>query len=317
MPYPPLQSIDPGDVCATEEVTLADRMSVEVLTSSAPPRPTLVLLSGLDAGRTLRLVQGVNVVGRIEDVEVTLADDSVSRRHCEILVEPDGSAYIRDLGSTNGTFVDDRRTGDRAVALRDGDLVRLSGSVLLKFAWQDEVEEAVQRNLYNAAVRDGLTGLYNKRYLMERFEQEFAWATRNGRPLSVVVFDLDHFKQVNDVHGHDAGDEVLRQVARCVLSTIRREDVLARFGGEEFVLLMRETDVFRAIDVAERVRHSIGRTPVYFMGKKISVTTSIGVAHSRERGVEACADVFSRADQRLYQAKRGGRDQVVASDTAE
>lgn len=300
--------------CPTEEVTLADVSPKEFMGSAAPAKPALVLLSGLEAGRSYPLQVGPNRVGRQEEVDVVLDDDSVSRTHCTIYVAPDGGVMVQDNGSTNGTMVEEERIEGRPRALEDGDLIRLSASVVLKFTWQDEVEEAVQRNLYNAAVRDGLTGVYNKRYLRERFEQEFAWAARNDRPLSVVVFDLDHFKRVNDTFGHDAGDAVLREVASRVQACIRREDVLARYGGEEFVLLMRETDVYRAIEVSERVRSSIRQTPVRAGEVRIPVTTSIGVATSRERDVESCHDLFTKADRRLYVAKKGGRDRVVAAD---
>ena len=303
-----------GGPCPTDEVTLADVSPKVLLSAGAQSQPALVLLSGIEAGRSFRLRVGRNRLGRNEDFDVVLDDDSVSRAHCEIIVAPDGGAQVRDLGSTNGTMVDEERIGMGVRIMKDGELVRLSASVVLKYTWQDEVEEAVQRNLYNAAVRDGLTGVFNKRYLMERFEQEFAWASRNGRPLSVVIFDLDHFKRVNDTFGHDAGDAVLKEVARRAAATIRREDVLARYGGEEFVLLMRETDLYLAMDVSERLRKSLRRTPVDVGSALIPVTASIGIASSRDRGVESASDIFQAADRRLYVAKESGRDRLVAAD---
>ncbi len=300
--------------CPTEEVTLADVSPKHSVSSAAQSQPALVLLSGLEAGRSFRLRIGRNRLGRNEDFDVVLDDDSVSRAHCEIVVAPDGGALVRDLGSTNGTMVDEEGIGEGVRMMADGELIRLSASVVLKYTWQDEVEEAVQRNLYNAAVRDGLTGVFNKRYLMERFEQEFAWATRNGRPLALVIFDLDHFKRVNDTFGHDAGDAVLREVAGRAGVAIRREDVLARYGGEEFVLLMRETDLYLAMDVSERIRKALRRNPVEAGAASIPITASIGIATSRDRGVETTNDLFQIADRRLYVAKQTGRDRLVAAD---
>ncbi len=300
-----------------EEDTIADRTSVLSIDSTerSPSRPVLTLLTGLDAGAVLRLRRGENVIGRVKGAHVVVPDDSVSRRHCSIWVGDGHNAIMRDLGSTNGTLVDNRMLRRDTAELRDGASIRLSGSVHMKFNWQNEVEEAVQRNLYNKAVRDGLTGLHNKRYFLERFEQEFTWAVRNDRSLSVLVLDLDHFKNINDTHGHDAGDEVLRRVAARIGACIRREDILARFGGEEFVLLLRETDAARALEVAQRIVEAVRATSVAHGGDAISVTVSAGLAHTREPSVETCADLFARADRRLYAAKLAGRDRVEAADS--
>lgn len=312
--HPEVHSFD--EVFPTEEETLADRtsvLSIEALEHS-PCRPVLTLLTGLDAGSVIRLSPGSNTLGRVQGCDVQIADDSVSRRHCAIEIGRDRQAVIRDLGSTNGTLVGDQMLRNAAAPLSEGASIRLSGSVHIKFSWQNEVEEAVQRSLYNKAVRDGLTGLHNKRYFSDRFEQELTYALRNGRALSLVVFDLDHFKRINDTFGHDAGDEVLRRVASRIGACIRREDVLARFGGEEFVLLLRETEQTRAIEVAERIVGAVRRRPVRFGNQRIPITVSAGVALSSERNVACCADLFSRADRRLYAAKHAGRDRVVARD---
>ncbi len=297
----------------TDEVTVADRVE-RLQIPMDRRRPTLTLLSGIEAGRQFALAQGRTILGRGSEADVVLDEDGVSRQHCAIDVYSGGQAFITDLRSTNGTGVDGQVVGDAAIPLTDGALLALGGSLTLKFALRHEVEEKVQHSLYNAAVRDGLTGLYNKRYLQERMEQEFAWALRNGRPLSILVVDLDFFKRVNDQHGHPAGDEVLRVAAGRMQEGLRREDVLARFGGEEFVILMRETPAQRGWEVGQRVAEAVRRAPVHFGALRIPITASMGLASSEEPRVLRVADLFARADRRLYKAKSNGRNQVVARD---
>jgi two-component system cell cycle response regulator len=295
------------------EDTMADESISDLLgLSPQTSRPVLTVLTGLDAGRTLVLESsGDNVLGRSPQVRFSLDDDSVSRRHCTVEVRPGQTPRIRDLGSTNGTHVNGEPVTDDGLVLQEGDRIQLSASVVLKFGWKDDLEEAVQRRLYHSAVRDALTGTYNKRYFMDRLKTEFAWALRNARPLTCLVFDLDHFKRINDTWGHAAGDEVLRAVAARALRLVRTEDVLCRFGGEEFVLLMRETPMPIALEVAQRIRRQVAGTPVTFDGADIPVTLSAGLASSDEAGMETGQDLFMVADNRLYDAKAGGRNRVV------
>jgi len=294
-----------------DEKTISDSgMSAEQLLDDTP-RPSMVVLTGMDAGRIHRLDNGRNVIGRTMECGLFLSDESVSRRHAEVDIR-DGMALVRDMGSTNGTKINGVEIGKIAQRLQDGDQIQLSSTIVLKFTWQHPLEEALQRSLYHSAVRDGLTGLYNKRFLIERFEQEFAYATRHDRPLSVLVFDLDHFKAVNDNFGHAAGDAMLQAVANLVRESIRHEDVLGRFGGEEFVLLMRETLLETGIAVAERIRRDVACLVVPHEGQEVQVTTSIGVSSSTEHGVESAMDLFIRADRRLYEAKEAGRNRIRA-----
>jgi diguanylate cyclase (GGDEF)-like protein len=297
---------------APDENTVADGSIVsELAAAEGQARPTLTVLTGLDAGKALTLGRGSSTLGRSPSVTVTLDDDSVSRRHCRIDVPTLGAPSIVDMGSTNGTSVNGERVPPEGTTLQEGDKIQLSASVVLKFGWKDDLEEAVHRRLYHSAVRDALTGTYNKRYFMDRLATEFAWACRNARPLACLVFDLDHFKRINDTWGHAAGDAVLRSVAGRVQRLVRTEDVLCRFGGEEFVLLMRETPPAIASDVAERIRKQVGASPVTWNGGDIPVTLSAGLATSDEAGLETGQDLFMLSDSRLYDAKSGGRNRVV------
>jgi diguanylate cyclase (GGDEF)-like protein len=295
-----------------DENTVADGSILTALSEGGgQARPTLTVLTGLDAGKAVVLEPGRYTLGRSPSVTVTLDDDSVSRRHCCIDVPPMGAPTIVDMGSTNGTSVNGDRVPPDGLTLQEGDKIALSASVVLKFGWKDDLEEAVQRRLYHSAVRDALTGTYNKRYFTDRLETEFSWACRNARPLACLVFDLDHFKRINDTWGHAAGDAVLRGVAGRVQRLVRAEDVLCRFGGEEFVLLMRETSTRVAAEVAERVRRQVAASPITWGTQDIPVTLSAGLAASTEPGLESGQDLFVLADGRLYEAKSSGRNRVV------
>ncbi len=183
--------------------------------------------------------------------------------------------------------------------------------VIRQIRSQQHLEEAC-RELEMLANTDVLTGLPNRRFLLDRLNEEAAEADRFGRPLSFVLLDVDHFKRVNDRCGHPAGDEVLRQVARLLRAGLRRYDVAARFGGEEFAILLPGTGSEVAREVAERARRCLAGSDIEIAEDEIlRVTASFGVAERRPG--EPVAELVRRADDALYRAKEEGRDRVVAS----
>jgi diguanylate cyclase (GGDEF)-like protein len=269
---------------------------------------TLTVLQGTDVGAMFQLNKEASVLGRDPAVEVTIEDDSVSRNHARI-TQREGIYEIEDLGSTNGTYVAGALVSGR-VRLLDG--VRLQvGHTLLRFALQDDVEQAAAKRIYEMSVRDGLTGVYNRRYFEERLAAEFAFAQRHATGLSVILADIDHFKKVNDTWGHHAGDTVLRRVAVELQAGVRTEDVVARFGGEEFAILARGIDVEGARMFAERVRVIIQRAVITWESDRIPVTMSLGVAHNLGNAVvEKPEMLVIAADMALYSAKHAGRNKV-------
>jgi two-component system cell cycle response regulator len=282
--------------------------------SATERSPFLLVLSGPQVGELHRLTpELVTVIGR-GDADLRVRDDGVSRRHCSI--QPRGhGALLLDLGSANGTFVDGERVGERL--LSNDDRFQIGTSTTFKFSIADELEAAVQRKLVEAALREPLTGLYNRRHFQERFAAEVAVAHRHGRPLSLLLADVDHFKRVNDKHGHLAGDEVLKTVARALTQGIRIEDILARFGGEEFVVLAREADAAAAMALAERLRQLVEVAQTCWESGDdvpigIPVTVSIGVAQLGPDQNER--DLFQRADGAAYEAKKLGRNRVLLAD---
>jgi diguanylate cyclase (GGDEF)-like protein len=269
-------------------------------------RPWLVVVSGNDSvGKMYPLKDGITI-GRSPQCDVPLDEDGVSRRHARIEQTADGAVELVDLDSSNGTFIN----GDAVsrAALRDGDKIQIGPTTILKFSYQDDLDEALQRNLYESATRDPLTRAANRKSFDEALARELAFAGRHARSLSVVAFDVDHFKRVNDTHGHAAGDHVLRRLAEIVAVKIRSEDLFARVGGEEFTLLLRDIEGEGARQCAERLRSAVESATFEHDGVKIPVTISAGVA-TWAKGVTGQA-LLKAADLRLYEAKQGGRNRV-------
>jgi two-component system cell cycle response regulator len=198
----------------------------------------------------------------------------------------------------------------RSSLLRDGDKVEIGATTILKFTYSDELEEAFHNRMYEAALRDGLTLAYNKRHFLERMSAELAYARRHRTPLTLLMLDIDHFKSVNDGHGHPAGDYVLATLARLVMTALRAEDVFARYGGEEFAVLCRGVTLDQAALLAERLRSTIEAAVFEYQRRRIPITTSIGVASLRDPAGDATR-LIADADGALYEAKRSGRNRVV------
>ncbi len=270
--------------------------------------PFLVVLAGNSAGRSFRLDTGSCTIGRSTDADFLLDDEGISRKHARVALGPDGRMRVKDLKSTNGTFVNDEKVDSRV--LESGDRIRLGAATTIRYALEDEVEANVRQRLFNSATHDPLTGVQNKRAFDDQAVRALAYARRHKSPLSLVIFDIDHFKSVNDNHGHQVGDEVLKSVARRVLEAIRLEDTLCRVGGEEFAIVLPGIDQENALLAADRVRTIISRDPFESAAGDLDISISLGVATFdavQHPNVESF--VFS-ADQFLYQAKRSGRNCV-------
>jgi diguanylate cyclase (GGDEF)-like protein len=261
-------------------------------------------------GRMMKLDKGELVMGRAVDAQLQVEDDGISRKHCKIAAAPNGAYQLVDLGSTNGTFLNGIKVN--VATLQDGDKIQIGANTVLKFSLQDQLEEQYQRSIYESATRDGLTRVFNKKYFLDTLRKEFAYCLRHRVPLSLVMIDLDHFKDVNDTYGHPAGDFVLQQVAQKLSDTVRQEDLFARYGGEEFCLMLREAAADKALRCAERCRRAVGSAPFVFNGTPISVTISLGVATLLDAEYAQPEDLLAAADTYLYRAKAGGRDRVDA-----
>lgn len=277
-------------------------------TGSDPEQACLVLIypAGAELGKRYELAKKQEVViGRGGDCDIQVDRDSVSRRHAKVVRAGNGWS-VQDLGSTNGSYVNDGQITQ--CSLRDGDLLKI-GNAIFKFLVGGNVETAYHEEIYRMTIIDGLTQAYNQRYFLENLEKEIPRCTRHQRPLSLVMFDIDHFKKINDDHGHLTGDYVLRELARRVRTRVRKEEVFARYGGEEFALTLPETNREQAIKVSEDLRRLVSAEPFDFEGDRIPVTISLGVGTI---AAEVSAEAFIKmADDNLYKAKRSGRNRVV------
>ncbi|HZH04325.1 MAG TPA: GGDEF domain-containing protein [Myxococcaceae bacterium] len=295
---------EPNDTTVNEVVR-------SLVTHTRPLRPTLLVISSsVQTGKMFLLEKETQVIGRSADSDIWVNDESVSRQHAR--VEVCGAVVqLVDLASKNGTFCNgERLTGSRVLA--DGDTLQVGTQTVFKFRFQDSLDEALQKNLYESATQDGLTRLFNKKFFLETLNKEFAYSIRHDLPLSLLMMDVDHFKAVNDTHGHPCGDHVLSRLAAELTDAIRTEDVLARYGGEEFALLLKQCPHALAQGVAERLRGLAQDLDVHFNQKKIKITLSIGVATSIDGGFEDAEGFLRVADHGLYRAKQSGRNRVVA-----
>jgi diguanylate cyclase (GGDEF)-like protein len=264
-----------------------------------PPGPGMGKRTPLEAAQL--------VVGRGADSDLQLDRDSVSRKHARFM-RHDGEWCVEDLGSTNGTFVGEEAVTSGRRSLKDGDLVKV-GNFIFKFLTGGNVETAYHEEIYRMTIYDALTEAANKRYFVEFLDRELARCTRHKRPLSLVMFDIDHFKQINDQRGHLTGDHVLRELSKRIRGRIRRDELFARYGGEEFAVVLPEADRTSAMAFAEQVRQLVAREDFEFEGERFGVRVSLGVATT---DVITDPQAFIKiADDNLYKAKRQGRDRVI------
>ncbi|HXX67343.1 MAG TPA: GGDEF domain-containing protein [Polyangiaceae bacterium] len=276
------------------------------------PRATLTVISGEGAGRGIALTQRRTLIGRSPAADLRLEDAAISRSHAHVIVKEDGYV-LEDLGSTNGTFLRGVRVLHTPLAA--GDRFQLGPKVVVRLAVADQLERELLTRLVESSTRDALTGAYNRRFFDQRLEAELGFARRHGTKVAVLVLDLDQFKLINDAHGHEAGDHVLRAVADAVSRALRIEDLVARYGGDEFVILARAVTHLDAFRLAERVRAAMASLEIALAsGERVAIMASIGVARNTECPAPCtAAAIMKLADTRVYRAKASGRNSICAT----
>jgi diguanylate cyclase (GGDEF)-like protein len=266
--------------------------------------------SQADIGQRHVLKSPLTRIGRSRQNDIVLASDSVSRHHAEITREGE-EIIVRDLGSTNGTFINNDVERTRECRLRRGDQIRI-GETILKFLSGTDIESQYHAIVASMALTDGLTAMANRKHLDTMIQEEMSRSRRNNRALSILMIDIDHFKQINDAHGHIAGDNVLKHIGALLLQRLRPGDKLGRYGGEEFCAILPETGRAEAAYVAESLRSQVAAEQFIEDGTQIPVTVSIGVAALRTE--KLFTDLYRAADRRLYLAKQWGRNRVCFED---
>ncbi len=312
-----------------EDDTQTEPGDVDIHRLTEPLRRTnayLIVITGAGVGTMYRVPAGEAVIGRGQRAAVRLLDDGVSRAHARLSSAADGESdggsdghghgpgerlVLEDLGSRNGTFLNGRRL-ERPQPLSDGDKIQIGRTTVLRFCYHDSLDESFHEQMLQSALRDSSTKLFNKRYFLDRLDGELKFARRHNSALSVLMVDIDHFKQVNDRYGHVAGDAVLANVAAAISRSVRNEDVVARFGGEEIGIILRAIEIEPALLLAERLRRIIaGGATQPSEQTQIWVTVSIGCAGFPSQLFETVNDLLDAADQAMYRAKRAGRNRVA------
>ena len=276
-------------------------------------RPCLIMIRGDFIGEVYELVNGVTRLGRSDDVDLVVSDISISRRHA-MIVRYDDEFHVSDLDSTNGTFIN-RELVSSPRKLVEGDKLTI-GMITFKFSYLDDDDTEYHFMLRNMAIKDGLTHIYNKRYFEDALEKEFNYNLRNRAGLALVLFDVDNFKELNDTHGHPAGDFMLKDMAQRIENEARGYDVFARFGGEEFVLMMRVASLVAAESLAERVRAIVEKNTIVYEDVELNVTISLGICFwNGDDSIAGPGELIGLADKQLYEAKRSGRNCIRSLDS--
>lgn len=294
------------------EFTMAERLSHA---KNLDRKTCFVILGGLDVGSVVNIDKSVMLIGRGAGCDLILRNHDISRRHAEVRKKGSNSLVILDLGSTNGTFIGGELITE--ATLREGEKVLLGRQTVLKFVLMDELEETCQKQIFQSSTRDTLTDVFNRKYLSQKIVSDIALAKRHSLPISLLMVDIDRFKNVNDAYGHSTGDRVLVQVAQAIGSIIRKNDMVARYGGEEFIVVAQGIGLDGGKSLGERIRHRIKEESLQVLdgsGAEIRVTVSIGVV-SVSGGTDVDEEILiSTADKNLYSAKDKGRNMVVVSE---
>jgi diguanylate cyclase (GGDEF)-like protein len=281
-----------------------------------PPPATnsayMIVLAGGIPGTMVRLSENGTSLGRSPESSFQIVDITVSRQHAFVSIGETGEIQLRDQGSTNGTFVNGKGISPFHPAdLDDGDRIQLGSHVVLKLVRLDPNDEQFQREMFERTVRDTLTGLHNRAYLLNQIGLLAERGATQGIGLALLMLDIDHFKRINDRYGHLAGDAVLREVAAVIRESTRAEDLVARFGGEEFVVALPVSVPDLATERAERIRLNLTERRIVADGQEIQVTASIGLAFAPPGRSRNQMALIIAADQALYKAKAEGRNRVV------
>lgn len=275
--------------------------------------PVVVVLIGPQGyvGKQYAIVETDTVIGRAVECQIYIDDRSLSRSHAKFVVVGQEVSII-DLGSTNKTVVNAETLSPLSPCqLKNNDQLR-TGNVIFKFLEQGNIEAVSNRAVYEKSQKDALTGAYSKGALIEKAPEAIKRADVLDEPLSVIIFDIDFFKKINDTYGHPVGDFVLKELVMVVTTKlIRSNDFLARYGGEEFVLILSGANTEKASDVAERIRQTIEAHQFLVDKKVIPITISAGVGTRKEK--EDWTSLFDRTDKALYTSKQTGRNKVTTS----
>lgn len=301
----------PPDLPAWDLAAAPDE--VELLDELDTREWVLIRYVGQPMGAFIPLPLGGLELGRAPENGLCLPEPEVSRRHARLQVSASLQfVELRDLGSTNGVFVNGRRVvaDPGPVKLVAEDVLRVGGHAF-KLKHMDALERRYHQDMVARTTLDPLTGVGNRATVLHQLEAHFKLARRHHRPLSLILADLDQFKQVNDTHGHRAGDRALAAFGDLLLRRVRSSDTVGRLGGDEFLIVLPETSAVLALRAADDLCRAIADQSLAAEGAPdLRITCSLGVAELKE-GDDDGGALLARADAALYGAKAGGRNRVI------
>ena len=269
----------------------------------------LIIVYGDDAGKIYPLDKKAITIGRSDEVDIQLTDPSCSRKHSIIQFNDNNKPVLKDLNSTNGTVVNGSKTTE--INLEDGDKIMFGVSSVFKFALQDSLEAKFQKKLYESSVNDHLTCAFNKKYFLDTLSKEFSYSLRHHSSLGLLMLDIDFFKEINDTYGHIAGDIVLIEVVKKIKSNLRNEDILCRYGGDEFAVIFRNFKSGFVKATAERIRLFFDGRSINIKNHEFNISVSIGTATIDNENIATPEDMIELADANLYKAKHSGGNCIV------
>jgi diguanylate cyclase (GGDEF)-like protein len=271
--------------------------------------PVLRVAKGTETGRHYILDAQQNFdIGRSNECDITTPDTSCSRKHAEIFLASNGDIYLKDLKSTNGTSVNGVRITDPR-ALTIDDLIQVGDNTEFVFESMRHSEAVAQVEIYEKATRDSLTGIYNRQFFEETIARIISQRNEDHSGLGLIIFDIDHFKKVNDTYGHPAGDAVIKEVGHRIPKVVRGDDIFSRIGGEEFALILRSPDEALVAKMAERVRKAVEANPFQTDKGPLDITVSVGSCFIMGKQGVSFTTLYETADKALYEAKGNGRNQ--------
>lgn len=306
---------DPGAPGKSEQGATTHVDSHEIQASRAYEhggrQSVLSVVAGVQAGQTVPF-NGVSLTGgRDTDCELTLIGRGISRTHFLVEPGPDSSLVISDLGSTNGIYINGEKVQQHELV--DGDRIHVGPETVLRYSVENVADVQIRVRQYEQSIQDDLTGIYNRRYFMSTLNHELAFGQRHDDHVSIILFDVDNFKRVNDEHGHPGGDLVIKQIAQRLAVQLRTEDILARYGGEEFAVILRGQNEQRAFQTAERIRTFIEDNPFQVGDAELSLTISLGTSTLRAGGPTTTEEMIAEADKNLYEGKAQGKNRTIGT----
>ena len=309
-PVLPLPDLDPEG--GTTKIDRSELLGITGGHATGVQEAFFVVIAGDGVGRLIKLERNEHVIGRDPILaDISFRDDAISKRHAKVSLR-DGVVEIEDLGSSNGTFVDGEQITKSRLA--DGARVVLGRSTVLTLTFQDELGEQFQQRMYESSTRDQLTKAYNKATFLDQLHTEMRYAARHNTNYLLAIMDIDHFKAVNDTHGHLVGDEVLAQVSKLIRMVTREDAMFARYGGEEFIIAERNATMDDGEKLTERIRRTVAEHKFETSAGILDITLSIGHADLSVIGKPSARDLIDAADNALYAAKHAGRNCVRRAD---